>query len=74
MKTVREIYSTLGRDVIADKLDVTTQQLSNAITDEKFPSNWFVGIDELCRKNGIETPRHLFPNMRGIDSLSRATA
>ncbi len=63
-KTVSKIIDELGRDALAKSLSLKTSQITNAIAANVFPCPWFLGIESLCIKSGIERPDALF-KMRG---------
>lgn len=68
MDTVSSICEAVGRDVIRVRLSVSSSQVSNACSDNAFPSNWYREVRTMCEEVGIASPDHLFPKMKGIAS------
>jgi hypothetical protein len=71
MENVHDLISRIGRDRFTAETGFSPQVISRAIGDNLMPSGWFLAVDEICRRDGIETPRHLF---RWADRRSKSGA
>lgn len=60
MNTVEAICDVLGRVPVALRVGVNKTAVSNAVTQGKFPSKWYLVLSEMCREAGIECPTELF--------------
>ena len=64
MMNVLDLFDTLGRDTVRERLDVSPSQLSNAISGNSMPSSWYVCIRGMCDGAGVDCPDGLFTKMR----------
>ena len=60
METVADLFTALGRDRIRNELGHGQQVLSRAVSDNVMPAHWFFGLRDLCDRQGIACPEHLF--------------
>lgn len=62
MKTVYEIISEIGRDVLQRDLGIGKAAISNVANsnDNRFPAEWLNVIEYHCKERGIALDRSLF--------------
>ena len=60
MSTVEEICDKVGRVNLAARLGVTKAAITNAISDDVFPSRWYRVVKEECNAFGINCPIDIF--------------
>lgn len=71
METVHDLIAKIGRDTFTAETGFSPQVISRAITENLMPSGWYLVVNDLCQRNGVETPQHLF---RWADRRARAAA
>lgn len=55
-KNVTEVVERIGRDSIP----ASSQAISNAIRENRFPATWYLAISVACRRAGIHCDVSLF--------------
>lgn len=75
MSNVRHIIDSLGRDTIRERLGVSTQSISDAIREDRFPARWYAEIAAMGSDAGLEIPLALFafigtPRQRSVSAPS----
>lgn len=58
--TVADICDAIGRGLIAATLEVRKSAVSNAVSENRFPSKWYLVIKVLCAEHSMECPEDLF--------------
>lgn len=66
-----EICDTVGRAAIASAVRVGMSQVSNAVSENRFPARWYFAVKKLCEQAGISCPEHLF-SFTGLQETSEA--
>lgn len=66
MSDVSSICEAIGRGVLADRLGVGRQAISNAVTEGSFPASWYAIIKDECDRTGTKCPRRLFRFKMGL--------
>ena len=74
MTDILYIARKLGRNKIADALNVGATAVSNHIVRGAFPASWFDKIEGLCISAGLECPRSLFAFRKALPDDSAETA
>ncbi|WP_370281542.1 hypothetical protein [Pseudooceanicola sp.] len=57
---VAEICDTVGRKVVAHRMNVGAAAVSNAVSDGIFPARWYREMNNLCREHGLLCSDELF--------------
>lgn len=70
---VRSIVDQLGRQRIADELDVTVGAVGNAVMLGAFPAYWYAILSRLCAERGINCPVSAFA-MKAVGDTSEVRA
>jgi len=60
MNKARHIADALGRNAIADTLNVSPDAVSISVRRTKFPASWYPAIRDMCSANGAECPEDAF--------------
>lgn len=58
--TVADICDAIGRGLIAATLEVRKSAVSNAVSENRFPSKWYLVIKALCAERSMDCPEDLF--------------
>lgn len=59
-ETTLEICDALGRAKIAARIGCKVTAVSNCVTPNQFPAQWYVILEEMCREHDMTCPRKLF--------------
>lgn len=60
LTTASNLADRLGRQHIADACGVGLTAVSNAVVRGSFPPSWFLAVQVLAAKSGVECPPSLF--------------
>lgn len=60
MSNVTQICEVIGRSVLARRLGVGRQAISNAVADGQFPACWYIIVKKECDQCQLDCPRELF--------------
>jgi len=60
MSNVSQICEVIGRSVLAGRLGVGRQAVSNAVADGQFPACWYIIVKKECEQRRLDCPRELF--------------
>lgn len=58
--TARQVAEQIGRQRLADELEVGLTAVSAAVVAGQFPARWFRVIERLAGEQGLELPDELF--------------
>jgi hypothetical protein len=64
MSDVRTIVTHFGRSRLSAVLGVNVNQISNVVSDGRFPANWYAVLSDMCASEGIPCPLRLFAMKR----------
>ena len=62
MENTRDIIEALGRDAIAERLQVAPRRVDRARTEPRIAASWYAALSEMA---GQDLPRRLF-TFKGI--------
>ena len=60
IESVKELIEQIGRDRFTAELGHAPQVVSRAVTEDRMPAHWFVGVRDICKANGITVSEALF--------------